>query len=75
MSSIEYANILVERRGPVGIVTLNRPQALNALNAALIADLGAALDDLEGDERDRRDHPDRQRAGLRRRRRHQGDGR
>ena len=49
MSSIEYANILVERRGPVGIVTLNRPQALNALNAALIADLGAALDDLEGD--------------------------
>ena len=50
MSSIEYANILVERRGPVGIVTLNRPQALNALNAALIADLGAAFDDLEGDE-------------------------
>jgi enoyl-CoA hydratase len=50
MSSTAYANILLERRGPVGIVTLNRPQALNALNAALIADLGAALDDLEGDE-------------------------
>jgi enoyl-CoA hydratase len=49
MSSTAYANILLERRGPVGIVTLNRPQALNALNAALIADLGAALDDLEGD--------------------------
>jgi enoyl-CoA hydratase len=49
MSSTTYANILLERRGPVGIVTLNRPQALNALNAALIADLGAALDDLEGD--------------------------
>src|SRR6266403_2129461 len=49
MSSTEYANILVERRGPVGIVTLNRPQALNALNAALIADLGAAFDELEGD--------------------------
>jgi len=49
MSSEPYANILVERRGAVGIVTLNRPQALNALNAALIADLGAALDDLEGD--------------------------
>src|SRR5216683_4549305 len=49
MSSTAYANILLERQGPVGIVTLNRPQALNALNAALIADLGAALDDLEGD--------------------------
>ena len=31
---------LVERRGAVGIITLNRPQALNALNAALIAELG-----------------------------------
>jgi enoyl-CoA hydratase len=44
-----YQNILVERRGAVGIVTLNRPAALNALNAALIAELAAALDDLEGD--------------------------
>src|SRR5215472_12383439 len=32
----DYQNILVERRGAVGLVTLNRPQALNALNAALI---------------------------------------
>jgi len=45
----QYANILVERRGAVGIVTLNRPQALNALNAALIAELAAALDAFEGD--------------------------
>src|SRR5436309_13764412 len=45
----EYANILVERRGAVGIVTLNRPQALNALNAGLIAELGQAFDDLEAD--------------------------
>ena len=44
-----YQNILVERRGAVGIVTLNRPAALNALNAALISELAAALDDLEGD--------------------------
>ena len=44
-----YQNILVERRGAVGIVTLNRPQALNALNAALISELAAALDDFEGD--------------------------
>ena len=45
-----YHNILVERRGAVGIVTLNRPQALNALNAALIAELGIALDGFEADE-------------------------
>src|SRR5438270_7586751 len=47
--SAEYSNILVERRGAVGIVTLNRPQALNALNAALVAELGIAFDDLEAD--------------------------
>jgi enoyl-CoA hydratase len=44
-----YQNILVERRDAVGIIRLNRPQALNALNAALIAELGAALDDFEAD--------------------------
>jgi enoyl-CoA hydratase len=49
MSGTEYSNILVERRGAVGILTLNRPQALNALNAALIAELGAAFDELESD--------------------------
>ena len=42
-------NLLVERRGAVGIVTLNRPQALNALNAALISELASVLDDLETD--------------------------
>jgi enoyl-CoA hydratase len=45
-----FANILVESRGAVGIVRLNRPQALNALNAALIAELGAALDGFEADD-------------------------
>src|SRR5437764_13907868 len=49
MNSSKYANILVERQGPVGIVTLNRPQALNALCAALIDELGQALDDFEAD--------------------------
>lgn len=44
-----YQNILVERRDAVGVITLNRPQALNALNSALIAELGAALDDFEAD--------------------------
>jgi enoyl-CoA hydratase len=44
-----YQNILLERRDAVGIITLNRPAALNALNAALIAELASALDDLEAD--------------------------
>ena len=42
-----YENIIVDRKGAVGIITLNRPQALNALSAALIRDLGAALDAFE----------------------------
>ena len=45
-----YENILVETRGRVGLITLNRPKALNALNAALIADLGHALDAFEADD-------------------------
>jgi enoyl-CoA hydratase len=45
-----YRNILVEWRRPVGIVTLNRPQALNALNAALIGELAQAIDEFEGDD-------------------------
>src|SRR3954463_10561059 len=49
MAGGQYDNILVERRGAVGLITLNRPKALNALNAALITELGAAFDDLEGD--------------------------
>jgi enoyl-CoA hydratase len=44
-----YRNIRVETRGRVAIVTLDRPQALNALNAELIAELGAALDAFEAD--------------------------
>jgi enoyl-CoA hydratase len=38
-----YENILVETRGRVGLITLNRPKALNALNDALMDELGAAL--------------------------------
>ena len=41
--------VLVEKRGAVGIVTLNRPKALNALNAGLMTELAAALDVLDAD--------------------------
>jgi enoyl-CoA hydratase len=44
-----YQNILVETRGAVGLITLNRPQALNALCDALIRELGSALDAFEHD--------------------------
>ncbi len=44
-----YENILVETKGGVGIITLDRPEALNALNSALIDDLGRALDNFESD--------------------------
>ena len=44
-----YENILVETRGAVGLIRLNRPKALNALNAALIRELGHALDGFEAD--------------------------
>jgi enoyl-CoA hydratase len=44
-----YQNIIVEARGPAGLVTLNRPQALNALNESLIAELNEALVVFEAD--------------------------
>ncbi len=45
-----YETVILERKGAVGLITLNRPQALNALSVALIRDLGAALDALEDDD-------------------------
>jgi enoyl-CoA hydratase len=45
-----YENILVETRGRVGLITLNRPKALNALNDALMDELGTALLAFEADE-------------------------
>ena len=50
MSDQPYENILIETRGPVGLITLNRPQALNALNTALIKDLNCALAGFEADD-------------------------
>jgi enoyl-CoA hydratase len=42
-------NIIVETRGRVGLIRLNRPQALNALNAALMRELAHAIDGFEAD--------------------------
>jgi enoyl-CoA hydratase len=46
----EYETLLVEQRGPVTLITLNRPQALNALNSQVLADLIAALEAFDADE-------------------------
>ncbi|HYB11237.1 MAG TPA: enoyl-CoA hydratase [Alphaproteobacteria bacterium] len=45
-----YEHIIAETRGTVGLITLNRPQALNALCSPLIVEMGAALDAFEADE-------------------------
>ena len=46
-----YQNIAVETQGRVGIIRLNRPQALNALNKALIGELTQAIEAFDADEK------------------------
>ncbi|GAB7530128.1 enoyl-CoA hydratase [Pseudomonas sp. 3A(2025)] len=46
---MNYSEILAEVRGRVALITLNRPQALNALNARLIDELNHALNGFEAD--------------------------
>ena len=45
-----YEMIIAETRGAVGVITLNRPKALNALCNQLVAELGQALDAFQADE-------------------------
>ncbi len=45
-----FETVLFEQKGRVGLITLNRPKALNALNAKLISELNAVLDRCEADE-------------------------
>lgn len=47
---MSYEYLITEARGPVGMITLNRPKVLNALCADLISELGAALDAFEDDD-------------------------
>ena len=46
---MSFETILLEIRDKVGLITLNRPQALNALNAQIVRELNQALDQLEAD--------------------------
>jgi enoyl-CoA hydratase len=42
--------VLVKKDGPIAVVTINRPKALNALNSAVLDALGSAADDLAADD-------------------------
>ena len=46
---MSYQNIQTETKGRVGVIRFNRPQALNALNAALVEELIVAIDACEAD--------------------------
>ena len=46
---MSYENILVETHGRVGVITLNRPKALNALSSPLVAELNQVLEQFEAD--------------------------
>lgn len=45
-----FENILIEKKNNIGVITLNRPKALNALCQALMDELSSALDDFEKDD-------------------------
>ena len=46
---MSFANLLVDRDGAVGVVTINRPKVLNALNSPTIRELGQAMEELQQD--------------------------
>ena len=47
---MKFENVLVEREDTIAVLTINRPDKLNALNDETIAELGAALVELENDD-------------------------
>jgi len=48
---VKYETIIVAEEGPIGVITLNRPEALNALNMKMVTELIDALNGFEGDDR------------------------
>ena len=43
-------NVLLEKKGPYAVATIHRPEALNALNSQVLADLAELLDTVEADK-------------------------
>jgi enoyl-CoA hydratase len=52
-NAVSYETILTEQRGAVTLITLNRPQALNALNSQVLSDLIAAFATYDADDSQR----------------------
>lgn len=46
---MEYANLLLEKKDAVAVLTINRPKALNALNSDTLTELSSALDEVSQD--------------------------
>ena len=57
-------NVLIDKKGRVAVVTVNRPDKLNALNTATRNDILAAFDELERDEEARRGDAEQRRAAA-----------
>lgn len=49
-TAVDYETILVEKRDEVGVITLNRPKALNALNSVLLKELRHILSSFSADD-------------------------
>lgn len=45
-----YENILLNKEDKISIITINRPESLNALNAKTISELSSALNELDSDQ-------------------------
>lgn len=46
---MEYKNVILEKDGNIGILYINRPKAMNALNIATIQEIGQAIDEVKMD--------------------------
>jgi len=46
---LEFSNIILDKKGEVAKITLNRPQVLNALDTNTLQEMGAAVEDIEND--------------------------
>ncbi|MGA1866422.1 MAG: enoyl-CoA hydratase/isomerase family protein, partial [Thermoplasmatota archaeon] len=44
-----YQNVIIEKHGPVAVLKVNRPEALNALNEQVLGELAEAVSELETD--------------------------
>ena len=50
MAVMEYQKLIVERQDGIGVIRINHPDALNALNTLVLSELGKAFDAFAADE-------------------------